>query len=141
MSLLGRSAAVTTPKRDYVSDWRKAGRYWVHRYSILTTDRVIYACFELGKQGWALHGAPSSTHSSWMTGPDGQSLGTVTSRSVPKHIDRIHVGPKRWAALDKWRARLERICYSAIRQAYPESRMGERRHGEVEMGLADVRRG
>ena len=132
MSLLG-ARSTSVPKRDYVSDWRRVGRYYVHRYSILTTDRVIYAVFESGTR-W-------STHSSWMTGPHGEELGTVTSRSVPKHIDRIPVGPKRWAALDKWRARLERICYSAIREAYPESRMGERRHGEVELGLADVRRG
>src|ERR1700720_173823 len=83
MSLLASGHPRSAPKRDYVSDWRKAGRYSVHRYSIITTDRVIYDCYELGKR-W-------STHSTWMTGPDGEELGKVTSRSVPKHIDRIHL--------------------------------------------------
>lgn len=134
MSLLASGQSRHAPKRDYVSDWRKVRRYSVHRYSILTTDRVIYACYEpMGTHFWG-------THSSTMSGAKGERLGSVMSRAVPKHIDRVPVGPKRWALLDKWRKNLERICYSAIRQAYPESRLGERRHGEVEMGLADVRR-
>ena len=141
MSLLASGHPRSAPKRDYVSDWRRVGRYWVHRYSILTTDRVIYTCLEL-RRGWGSHRLVNeSYHSTTMTGPKGEALGSVTSRSVPMHIDRIPVGPKRFAALDKWRARLESICYSAIREAYPESRMGERRHGEIELGLADVRRG
>ena len=131
MSLLASGHPRSVPKRDYVSDWRRVGRYYVHRYSIITTDTVVYATFEVGKH-W-------STHSSWMTGPNGEALGTVVSRALPKHIDRLR-GTTRYAAVDKWHKRLDHIAYKAIRQAYPESRNArERGMGQIEGTLANAR--
>jgi hypothetical protein len=120
----------TTTKYPYVSDWRTANGLTVHRYSILTTDRVIYAAYE------ARNG-----HASWMTGPDGEALGQLMSRPLPAEVAAIPVGEARYEACKQDRAKNAAESFAAILAAYPEARDGTRDGfmGEIETTLAVAR--
>jgi hypothetical protein len=111
----------TSKQRGYVSDWRTVGAYYVHRYSILSTDRVVYAVYE-PMTGVLL----DSSHSSMMTHPElGRWVGQVSSRRLPAEVDAIPVGPARWDAIDALRAAQAAECFNAIVGAYPEAARGE----------------
>ena len=114
-------------KREYVNDWRFQDGYFVHRYSILTTDWVVYAVFET-----------RNGHHSTMTGPNGESLGTVMSRPLPADVDAIPVrvngewNQARFDACDANRDAKAELCYGLIDKAYPGHRGQRNGHGDVE---------
>jgi hypothetical protein len=112
-------------KRNYVSDWRTVGSVYVHRYSILSTDCVVYAAYE------RLAG-----HSSMTTHPAlGVWIGEIHSRPLSANVDALPVGPARFAACDAFRAANDVESYKAILAVYPEAASGKRRvgMGQIEM--------
>jgi hypothetical protein len=134
--------AATTTKRNYVNDWRTVevdGRtVYAHRYSILSTDTVIYAAYEDVEKS-AAH--PFGDHSSLLTHPAlDRWVGTVDSKALPIEVDALPVGPARFVACDAFRAANCAIAQRAILLAYPEASKGTARGPEVTGTLKNARR-
>lgn len=124
----------TKPGRNYANEWKQVGALHIHKYSIISTDRVIYAVFEAS----ALMGR----HGSLMSRDGFGWLGQIGSRSLPAEIDAIPVrvadgkwNQARFDAIGAWRAANDAEAYAAIEAAFPETIGCERRNGEIEGSL------
>lgn len=117
---------MNTTTKTRVNDWNQVGTVWVHRYSILTTNCVVYAAYEASEGG-----AASRTHSSLMS-HGGTWLGELTSRRLPDAVEALK-GTVRYDACDAFRAANRTEAYAAIVAAFPEAAEGTRRDGQIEV--------
>jgi hypothetical protein len=66
------------------------------------------------------------SHSTTMSGPNGERLGSVMSRVLPAWIEALPVGEARFDACDAHRDANRTEAYAAILAAFPEATDGKR---------------
>ena len=113
----------TTPN---VHEIKRVGNKVIEKYSIFTTDFVVYCVWEPSAIMWR-HSTITTINGKW--------YGRIGSRPLPPEMDKIPVGPERLAAVRKWQEDQYQEAYNLIIGAFPEAQAGSRDMGEITLKL------
>lgn len=104
------------------------GGVFVERSNVITTPFWVYRAYELTE-------APSATHSTITTMPDGRWVGKVGTRQLPPALAAMPYGDRRIEAVNAWHKEQHQESHRLIRQAFPEASFGKIRDAEIEIVL------
>lgn len=116
-------------KAPYINDIKKVENKIIQRYSILTTDILVYSAWEPSTIT-GRHSTITSLNNKW--------YGRIGSRLLPPDINKIPFGPERLAAVEKWHKDQYQEAYSLIIEAFPEAKTGHRDMGDITLNRSII---
>ena len=118
------------PKAPYIHEMKRLGDKVIKKYSVATTDLVVYEAWEPS----AIMGKHST-----ITSIDGQWYGRIGTRYLPPELERLPRGDERSRAVGKWHEDQYEEAYNLIIKAFPEAEAGRRSMGEITLHWSETR--
>jgi len=111
----------------YIYETKTIGDKVVKKYSILTTNLVVY-------EAWEPSPSTITAAHRTITTMQGEWYGRIGSRNLPPEVEYLPAGSnERIYAVGKWHEDQYEEAYKLILQAFPEAEGGRRSMGEISL--------
>ena len=114
----------------YIHETKGIGDKVIKKYSVATTDLVVYEAWEPS----AIMGKHNT-----ITSIDGEWYGRIGTRHLPPELEKLPPGPERITAVGKWHEDQYQEAYNLILRAFPEAQAGKRSMGEITLHWSSSR--